>query len=280
VPASVSVQVSQNDVNAVYSATNAAVRLSQADTIVVFNTPSDQVDISQSDILFASLTSTDVQVSQMDVVVVYRGRAQDSLLRSWTFSLDGHDFYVLRLGDDVTFVYDVYSEQWVDWQSNGLAFWRANTGINWSGGEALAAIYGSNVAVGDDFFGVVWFLNSEQPYDDNPTENEAEQYFERITMGQIPIKGREIMPCYATWLTTDMGEPAYVGAGVTLLTSDDGGKTFDDHGLVTVTGGVFTPEISWYSLGQIQAPGRLFKIVDDGAVARIDGLEMNDPDDG
>jgi hypothetical protein len=37
--------------------------------------------------------------------------------------------------------------------------------------------------------------------------------------------------------------------------------------------------LSWYSLGQIQAPGRLFRITDDGAVARIDGMEMNDPDD-
>ncbi|MBA4174704.1 MAG: hypothetical protein C0511_19140 [Hyphomicrobium sp.] len=95
----------------------------------------------------------------------------------------------------------------------------------------------------------------------------------------MPIKGREVMPCYAVWLTTDMGAPAYDGAGVRLLTSDDGGRTFDDHGLVTVTAGEFSPELSWYSLGQIGAPGRLFKIVDDGAIVRIDGLEMNDPDD-
>jgi 2-methylcitrate dehydratase PrpD len=45
---------------------------------------------------------------------------------------------------------------------------------------------------------------------------------------------------------------------------------------VTVTAGEFTPELSWYSLGQIGAPGRLFKIVDDGAVARIDGAPLNE----
>jgi hypothetical protein len=63
---------------------------------------------------------------------------------------------------------------------------------------------------------------------------------------------------------------------LTLYTSDDAGKTYDDHGLVTVEAGNFDAEISWYSLGQMTAPGRLFKIVDNGAVARIDGLEMND----
>ncbi len=93
------------------------------------------------------------------------------------------------------------------------------------------------------------------------------------------MRGRENMPCYAAWLTTDMGDPAYDGAGVRLEISDDGGVTFEDMGLVPITLGAAYPEIAWYSLGQIEAPGRLFKITDDGAIMRIDGMEMNDPDD-
>jgi hypothetical protein len=76
-----------------------------------------------------------------------------------------------------------------------------------------------------------------------------------------------------------MGTPAYLGAGITLSISDDAGITFIDVGTVTVTEGTYRPEIAWYSLGQIQAPGRLFKLVDDGALVRIDCFEMNDPDD-
>jgi hypothetical protein len=76
-----------------------------------------------------------------------------------------------------------------------------------------------------------------------------------------------------------MGDPAYTDAGVMLEISDDAGVTFDDMGTVTVTAGDTSPELSWYSLGQITAPGRLFRITDDGAIARIDGMEMNDPDD-
>jgi hypothetical protein len=135
--------------------------------------------------------------------------------------------------------------------------------------------------VGDDTFGLLWMLDPEQPYDQNPDPDAATQeiYFERITMGQYPMVGREVMPCYAAWITSDMGDPAYVGAGVTLSTSDDTGQTFYDHGTVTVTAGDYSAQLAWYSLGQISAPGRLFKIVDDGAIFRIDGLEMNDPDD-
>jgi hypothetical protein len=277
--ASVSVEVSQSDVDVAFVATSASILASQSDVTAIFNVQSESVQIAQADVSYASLRDSKVEISQADVMAIFRGRPEDTILRSWTFSLDGHDFYVLRLGDTSTLVYDLYSEQWMEWQSPDLAFWRANVGINWNGGEGLGAIYGSNAVVGDDFFGVVWFLDPTQGYDQNPREDGALQFFERVTMGQMPIKGREVMPCYVAWLTGDMGAPAYDGAGVRLLTSDDGGATFDDQGLVTVTASEFTPEVSWYSLGQIGAPGRLFKIVDDGAVARIDGLEMNDPDD-
>lgn len=222
-----------------------------------------------------------IQASQVGAMVVARGRIDNPKVRAWAFTLDGHDFYVLRLGDILTLVYDVYSEQWMDWTSPEYPFWRPNAGMNWIGGQLFAGSYGSDVVVGDDVFGLLYFLDPEQPFDQTPVVEAPvqERYFERITMGQVPIRGREVVPCFAAWITTDMGDPAYLGAGVTLYTSDDGGETFDDHGLVTVTPGEFAPELSWYSLGQIGAPGRLFKIVDDGAIARIDGMEMNDPDD-
>lgn len=233
-------------------------------------------------IVTTNFLAQNMQVSQVGAMVVVSGRIDNAKIRAWTFTLDGHDFYVLRLGDDTTLVYDVYSEQWMDWDSLGYAFWRPNNGINWIGGQLFAGAYGSDVVVGDDVFGLLYFLDPEQPFDQTPLDYAPvqERYFERITMGQVPIRGREVIPCFAAWLTTDMGDPAYLGAGVTLYTSDDGGETFDDHGTVTVTSGEFNPELSWYSLGQIEAPGRLFKIVDDGAIARIDGMEMNDPDDG
>jgi hypothetical protein len=172
-----------------------------------------------------------------------------------------------------------YSEQWMDWNDYNSLTWRAQCGINWIGAEALADTYGSNIVAGDDTLGLLWFLDPEQGFDDDPFGSAFPTYFSRVTMGQVPLNGRDVLPCYAVWLTTDMGDPAYSGAAVTLWTSDDAGATWDNQGYVSVTADNNSPELSWYSLGQIGAPGRLFKIFDDGAVTRIDALEMNDPDD-
>jgi hypothetical protein len=251
-----------------------------ATTVTATSTPN--IYASQ---LGATLTlsgpTDEVYVSELGATVITAGRVEDPKIRAWTFSLDGHDFYVLRLGDEVTFIYDAYSEQWMEWASPEYGFWRPNTGMNWIGGQVFADEFGSNAVLGDDLYGLLWFLDPEQPFDQSPVEYDLEQqtYFERITMGQMAVTGRQVMPCFAAWITSDAGQPAYLDAGVRLETSDDGGKTFDNQGTVPVRTDVNSPELSWYSLGQIQAPGRLFKIIDDGAITRIDSLEMNDPDD-
>lgn len=298
-------RATQGDALAVTSSTN-TIRLTQFDALIALNFPTpflrtsqmgalaaaksyaEDTYTSQASAFVAAANGEELRTSLAAVLVAGRGRVQNPKLRAWTFSLDGHDFYVLRLGILLTLVYDVYSEQWMDWDAFEELYWPVNIGINWVGGVGLlddigdARGWGSNVLIGDDTLGLLWFLDPERPYDesfDGPLDPVQEKYFTRVTMGQVPITGRQVLPCYAAWLTTDMGDPAYIGAGVTLEISDDAGKTFDNMGLVTVTPGDNSPEVSWYSLGQIQAPGRLFRITDDGAVARIDGLEMNDPDD-
>lgn len=274
------VQASQGQLIA--TATSAVdIRLPQAQLLVAANFPAEFTRVTQGQLIVAATGSLDVQVSQAQLLVAALGRIANPRLRAWTFSLDGHNFYVLRLGDRATLVYDVYSKQWVDWADLDGNFWRPNVGMNWSGGAGLGNEYGSNVLVGDDTFGLLWFLDPDQPYDEHPDEDDPTQeiFFDRITMGQVPIRGREVLPCNAVWLTTDMGDPAYVGAGVTLSISDDAGVSFTDRETITVVvDETVPPGLVWRSLGQISAPGRLFKITDDGAITRIDGLEMNDPE--
>lgn len=247
---------------------------------VVLNYPSEAAQSASITVRALGASGPEAQVSQLVVRAIIRGHTENPRIRAWTFTLDGHDFYVIRLGDTATFVYDAYSEQWVDWQDFTHTYWRPSIGTVWNGAAALAAIYGSSVLAGDDTYGLIWFLDPNQPYDEHPDYSAVEQqlYFERITMGQVPMRGRENLPCYAAWLTTDMGDPAYDGAAVRLEISDDAGVTFDDMGEIAVTLDANYPELAWYSLGQIEAPGRLFKITDDGAIMRIDGLQMNDPD--
>lgn len=264
----------------------AAARLTAFDSLVAVNFPSPFGRVSSLNTLVASKSTVTLRVTEAAVLAAVRGRTSNPKLRAWTFTLDGHDFYVLRLGMKGTLVYDVYSEQWVTWDAFNEIYWPTFVGFNWVGGVGIldsdGHSYNSNVLVGDDSLGLLYMLDPETPYDesfDGPLDPIQERYFPRVIQGQVTTKGREVIPCYAAWLTTDMGAPAYTGAGVQLEISDDAGKSYDDMGTVTVTIDNNTPEVSWYSLGQIEAPGRLFRITDDGAVARIDNMEMNDPEE-
>lgn len=218
------------------------------------------------------------QISLIGVEVVGKGRIADPRLRIWTASLDQHDWVFLRLGDHETLVYDTYSKHWYVWGDSDLEYWKANVGINWIGGQALALQYGSNIVVGDDNRGILWFMDPELPYDQahDPALEVQEIPNQRIVQGQISLTGRQVFPVFSAFLSADMGNPAFVGSSVELFTSKDAGETFDSHGSISVTVDKFSPELTWYSLGSFFAPGCLFKIIDDGAIARIDSLDVND----
>lgn len=250
-------------------------RVTQAYVMTAINFPTEQLRVTQAGILAAVKSAMDIRVTQAKVLVAGRGRVTNSRVRAWTFTLDGHDFYVLRLGDDETLVYDVYSEQWSCFTSGDLSVWRAQYGINWPGSDNYANTYNSNVLVGDDTLGLVWFLDPNQGYDDHPTEGVVtEQLFNRKVMGQVPLTGRDRVPCYQVFLDCDVGAPTADGTTVTLYTSDDAGHNFDNQGALTIVLDDFSQELYWTSLGQIRAPGRLFRLEDDGAITTIYGLDM------
>lgn len=273
--------LSQGNVLVLANAAGGDSRLTQATVLALANIKAEFSVLSQAAVLvLANASGGAARNTQSYVLVLGRGRVANPRLHAWTFTLDGHDFYVLRLGDEETLLWDASTEQWVSWSSGTDQTWRANVGRNWIDGGALGAVYGSNVIVGDDNFGWLWFLDPTLGYEQNPNgDDNANLPFTRITMGQVAARGREVLPCYVVHLTADLGAGAFDGAAVTLALSDDSGHTFTDFETITVTLDNFTQEFAWYSLGQITAPGRLFKITDDGAFTRIDGLEMNDADE-
>jgi len=245
-----------------------------------FNVPSKNVAATQAAFSMTVRSIHSVRATQISQFVVCKGRTQNPNIRVFTFTLHGHDFYVIRLGDTETLIYDVYSQQWIEWTSKDLPFWRANTGCNWVGAQQLAYQYGSDVVVGDDVWGLLYFLNPEQPFDDSPDYlNAAQQLdFERIVMGQVLANGREAFPCYVLFLSGDnYGFSANdFTPFVRLDYSDDQGQTFDSADTITAQPDTDDFDYRWYSLGQITNPGRLFRIVDNGILTRIDSLQMND----
>lgn len=269
----------------IFAANAAAERVASSRVFSVYNFPSISLNADQARIFLPVKRASKIEASETRVFAVVKGRTANPKVRAWTYTLDGHDFYVLRLGDSLSLVYDDSTEQWPEWTSDigtgHVEAWRVNCGMTWIGANALAFTYGSAVVVGDDTFGLLWFLDPEQAYDEAPDPLRAQQHYpiERIVTGQVLARGRQYIPCYAVFLDGDnygLTETDFVPT-VKLETSDDQGQTFFNHGTLGV---VMNPTMDnpyeWTSLGQIGSPGRMFRITDNGVFARIDSMEMND----
>jgi hypothetical protein len=269
-----SIQVSQGDVNVISSATG-NIQISQADTAAVYNFPAEEIQTSQVDVQVSYQGASKMQVSQVDVIAIVKGRVDDPSIRAWTYTLDGHDFYVLRLGNDETLVYDVATEQWSVYTTGNSAYWSVYTGTNWIGGNNFAKDYGSNVIVGSDSNGALFFLDPTKPEDDSLAGNYIVPFLRRIT-GQLISRGYNYNPLYEVQLLGSLNQESLaLDLDVELLYSDDRGDSYVSAGTITTVPNDYTVRGSWRSLGSFTSPGRLIRIEDHGALARIDSLTVN-----
>lgn len=251
-------------------------RVSQFLTRSIFNYPADAARISQTIVRSFDEPTPMLNVSQLLVRVLIKGRVDEPNIRAWTFTLDGHDFYVLRLGADETLVYDTHSQQWSVYGSGTGNPWRAYTGRNWIGGREHALNW-SDVIVGDDGNGSLYFLSPDDDNDDDSiTGSETPRPFRRRVTGQVIVKpGYFSAPCFGVQLFGSIGSSAET-LSVNLAVSDDRGFNYDDMGDITLSPEEYNARVNWLSLGSMSAPGRLFRITDEGALKRVDDLQMDD----
>lgn len=274
------VSVPQGRVLATVRESTSELRVPQGTVLTAYNVPAVSMSATQATLGITFRQDGDIQITQARVLAAVRGRTSNPTVRAWTYTMDGHDFYILRLGNFGTLVYDVLTEEWYEWDVAGYPILPLSTGINWYGADALAGGFGSNVLCGDDSFGSLYFLDPTGIYDDDPLlGNERPVKFNRVVQGQLPIRSYDVIPCFGVALFGDIGE-ADEALTVTLELSDDAGVIYTDQGPLTLTPGDYVQRIEWRSLGSMTAPGRLFRILDDGAFARIDGLELLEADDG
>jgi hypothetical protein len=276
---------SQLDTVAVTTVIVTDIQTSQFDSLVIFNVPSEHVETSQLDTALLYVRQGEnapMQVSQFDTIAVCRGLTDDPKVRAWTITLDAHDFYFLKLGDEETLVYDVLTEQWYEWGTADLNRWRAYTGRNWLGGRTLSDAFGSSIVVGDLANGVLYIMDPDGFADEDAIEgSDFLRPFLREITGQVSTRGYDMVPCYGVSLMGSIGDgidPALTA--VTLFTSDNEGHSYDQHDTININPFDYSARIDWNSgLGSFEAPGRLFRVQDRGALQRIDWLDMaDDPD--
>lgn len=250
----------------------------QAQFMVPYNLPADSIKSTYGGITvpYRRIAQT-IDVTQANAMVVTRGKIDNPKLIAWGYTLDGHDMYVLRLGTEgKTLVYDISTGQWAWWSSGETLRWRASCGMNWPSSGQLAQQYGSNVIVGDDSAGILWILNPLKGLDDVLVPTTDEATFPRVATGQMITRDRNFLQVFTVNLTASLGDPSLADNTVTLQYSDDQGHTYvtaDEPQVAYSTN--YDQDFMWLSLGLVRAPGRIFRITDNGAFARIDGLDIN-----
>lgn len=252
--------------------------VAQVQIMVPYNIPAEQINVTFGGMnVVYRQNSQQMRATSAQVLVVGKGRIENPRLKSWWYTLDGHDFFVLRLGTSgKTLVFDLTTQQWAWWSSTESIRWRANTGMNWASSGPVPGQFGSNVIVGDDSFGVLWVLDPEKGADDTLYGDE-EVPFQRTATGQMIAKDRNAVPIYSVDLSASSGSPYVQENEILLEYSDDQGNTYvtADEPQISLSGN-YTQNFTWRSLGQVRYPGRLFKITDNGAFSRIDSLDVNE----
>lgn len=208
-------------------------------------------------------TGSDVpHTSQIAALVAFgTSVAEDPTQRVWTFDLDGHTNYVLTLGDFGTYVYDLMTQQWAEWGTEGYRSWNAQRGTMWR--DLIVA------------------ADTQQPqvYLIDPTKS--------LDQGFRPIRRRASAIIPSTSLNRTSMDSLYVSASIgdgqtdfagaatmTLSFSDDQGQSWVEFAQELVSSTDDSQILMYRSLGSFGRPGRIVRVEDLGGPLRLDGIDV------
>lgn len=192
-------------------------------------------------------------------------RSTSGALRAFYFMADKHALYVLRIGNDMTWVFDAETRLPTHWASKDRDYFRPHMGVD-VGGLAL---------VGDSETAAVFRMSPSVLTDD------GDEIIRKAT-GFLPVK-EGVLPCSNITLHCATGVGLSTGQGsdpmASVRISKDLGNTFGP--LRTVSLGEIgryetRPKIRGW--GTIRAPGAVIEVsVSDPVTFRLSGLSVNAP---
>lgn len=218
-------------------------------------------DVSQLSTLAAisageSNVSTDV--SQMVLMAAFgTGEPFTQRQSAWTFTLDGHKFYVLPLGPEGDWAFDVTTGEWCQLQTDGF------NGLNFTNG----VMWGLRIMGGDQLYPYLYELDPNQALDED-----WRPIIHTVT-GGVPLRGRYNVGVSNFTITASVDDVQSVGENISLSWSDDNGNTWSPNFDIELTG-VGHQKLIWNALGSFTNPGRVFKITDTAGPVRIDGADV------
>lgn len=219
-------------------------------------------DVEQMSMLAATsagANNVSTDVSQMTTLIAYgTGEPFTQRQSAWTFTLDGHKFYVLPLGPEGDWAYDVTTDAWSQLKTDGF------NGLNFTNG----VMWGLRIMGGDQLYPYLYEL------DPNQTLDEDWRAITHVATGGIPLRGRYNVGVANFTLTASVGDIQDVNDyNVSLSFSDDNGDTWSPDFDIELTG-AGSQRLIWNALGSFTSPGRVFKITDTAGPMRIDGADV------
>lgn len=227
-------------------------------------------DTTLAGVTVAAVEQSSPNTNLAGVTVVYTVGAPDvKTSRAFGFTYDNHPFFGIHIGNEGTFVYDVSTKQWSQWQTAGYNTWNMEGVVKWND-----YIVGGSIVDGS-----IWKL------DDNAFVDEGFRAVTRTVSGGIPQRARRVQTNYGVTISAAVGDiDADSDSTINLTISDDNGKSFIDCGTIVLNNDP-KQELAWQSLGAITAPGRVYYFTDVGSLRRIDDAdaqiegEDDNPDD-
>jgi hypothetical protein len=211
-------------------------------------------------VLIQSGTSGQVAWAGVSPQVVYTIGIDDTpRQRAWTFDLDGHTFYVLDMGDQGALAYDLKTQSWSRWSTQGYeGHFNMKNGFHWRGGKQVVG--------GSLLDGGIVALDEEATLDEGfrPILYEvqgvlfatSEDAIRQYNLRMIGSPGRR-------GLDDDVTPPV-----LNMTFSDDNGATWSTPRAVTLTSDK-EQRIEFRSLGRFRQPGRIFRLYDSGGIKFI-----------
>lgn len=199
---------------------------------------------------------------------------------AWQFTMDGHTFYVLDLGSQGTFLYDIISQNWCKYETNGLPIWNFRNGSMWFTGAPNEPTVAARVVGGDLSGPYIWELDPLAILDDDFRD------IPHAASAAIALRSRVYHSMAELRIAASAGllDETDGAAFIQLTYSDDGGQTYSAPVIVVLQVGD-TPDgqqdIRFSSLGSFMAPGRILQLADVGGTLRLDGIDamMDDFDE-
>lgn len=186
-------------------------------------------------------------------------------LMAWTYSVDGHTYYVLSL-ENQTWVYDIVTQLWSRASSLGYGYWRAGLGCDVSGNA-----YAADMVPGSS---TIWAIAPDTISDAGDEIIRTCTAFVEFRDGKLPCGNVSIVCSAGQGLQTGQGSEPLVGMSY----SDDYGQTFStmenkSSGQV----GQYDYRVRWNRKGLIKSPGRYFLFrCSDPVTFRMSDVRLNE----